>query len=246
MHPITITTIQTTIPVRHKDLEGIKKAIGTWLKKKGFAEHGYIHNHETEEDPGFKKQGYPLIQFRCPQGRLMLWGMNEGAEILQKIMLQEMLRGFQWRGHACRIIPAGTGTEKKEIGFLSGRQTKQYSLNYFIALNPANAKSWQGLPAATKRMERIGELLINNIAMFCKAAGFALDKEKTKADIYWIWKSDWVKIKDYDVIAFTLSYESNLLLPDGIALGRQTKLGYGWQTERGYEYISDLVTPMDD
>lgn len=246
MHSITITTIQTNIPARHKDLEGIKKAIGTWLKKKGFAEHGYIHNHEKEEDPNFKKQDYPLIQLRCPQGRLMLWGMNDGAAILQKIMLQEMLRGFQWRGQQCRIIPAGTNTEKKEMGLLADKKRKKYSLNYFIALNPENAKRWHALPDAAKRMERIGELLINNIAMFCKAAGFALDKEKTKADIYWIWKSDWVKIKEHDVIAFTLSYESNLLLPDGIAVGRQTKLGYGWQTERQQDDYSDLVTPVDD
>jgi hypothetical protein len=242
MHSLSLTTLQTNIPVLHHDLEAVKKALGSWLKQKGFAQHGHIHNHETEEDPNYKKQEYPLIQLRCPQGKLMLWGMNAGAEILQQIMLQEMLRGFQFRGTQCRIIPAQTGTEKAAIGFLPGKEMRWYSLNYFVALNPPNAKAWQALPAPQK-MDRLEELLKNNIAMFCKAAGYVLDKEKLKADINWVWKTEWVKIKEYPVMGFTLDYHSNLLLPDGIALGRQTKLGYGWQTIRTGS-SDDLLTPL--
>ncbi|MEP7372572.1 MAG: CRISPR-associated endonuclease Cas6 [Chitinophagaceae bacterium] len=242
MHPITITTLQTNIPIQHSDLEAVKKAIGVWLKQKDFKEHGHIHNHETDEDPGFKKQDYPLIQLRCQQDRLMLWGMNNGAEVLQKIMLREMFRGFQFQGTQCRIIPARTDTLNHELGFMNGKELKRYSLNYFVALNPANAKAWQELPTASRRIERIEELLKNNIAMFCKAAGFVLDKEKLVANIYWIWKTNWVKIKDFKVASFTLDYDSNLEMPDGIALGRQTKLGYGWQTNRT-ENENDLVTP---
>lgn len=255
MHTITITTIQTTIPASHEDLWGPKKAVGTWLKKKGFTQHGYVHNHETDEDPSYIRQKYPLIQLRCPKGRFMLWGMNEGAEILQKIMLQEMLRGFQWKGHQCYIMPKGTSTEKKEIGFLPGKELKWYSLNYFIALNPENAEHWQKQLSAARKMERIRELIINNMAMFFTAAGSTLDKKKTKTEIYWIWKSSWetlkikdirtAKIEEYKVIACTLDYFSNLLLPDGIAIGRQTKLGFGWQTERKKKSNIDLLTPFE-
>lgn len=244
MHPITITTLQTNIPVDHTDLEAVKKALGTWLKQKGFGEHGHIHNHETDEDPEYKRQEYPLVQLRCPQGKLMLWGMGAGAQILQKIMMQEMLRGFQFRGTQCRIIPAQTGTTTEELGFLPGKKNNNYSLNYFVALNPQNATAWKALPTAVKRLERVEELLKNNITMYCKAAGFVLDKEKLQAPIYWIWKSDWVKIKDNNVIAFTLNYKSNLQMPDGIALGRQTKLGYGWQTTRPANSEDDLITPL--
>ncbi|SFP83029.1 CRISPR-associated endonuclease Cas6 [Parafilimonas terrae] len=243
MHPLSITTIQTNIHLQHQDLEAVKKALGTWLKKKGFAEHGFIHNHETEEDPEFKKQEYPLIQLRLPKDKLMLWGMNKGADILQKIMMHEMLRGFQFRGTQCRIIPAGTGTVINELGFLNGNEQNKYSLNYFAALNPANAKAWQALPNAAKRIERLEELLKNNIAMFCKAAGFKLDKEKLNASIYWVWHSQWVKIKEHNVIGFTLDYTSNLQMPDGIALGRQTRLGYGWQTSRSMKE-DELVTTL--
>lgn len=241
MHSITITTIQTNIPVQHNELEAVKKALGSWLKQKGFAQHGFIHNHETEEDPAYRKQDYPLLQLRCPQGSLMLWGMNAGAEVLQQMMLQEMLRGFQYRGVQCRIQPKLTGTQKESIGFLPAKQQLHYSLNYFVALNPANATAWQQLTAA-KKMERLEELLKNNIAMVCKAAGWPLDKEKLTAAINWVWKTEWVKIKDYAVLGFTLDYKSNLHLPDGIALGRQTKLGYGWQTVRIYNDTS-LITP---
>mgnify|MGYP000959795319 CR=1 FL=1 len=152
---LPITTILTTIPIQPAELEAVKKALGTWLKQKGFAEHGYIHNHETEEDPAYKKQPYPLAQLRCPQGRLMLWGMGTGAQILQKIMLHEMLRGFQFRGTQCRIHTAGTGTENFEIKYLPARQTMLYELNYFIALKPENFKSSQELPTAQQRMLRL-------------------------------------------------------------------------------------------
>jgi len=232
MQPILITTVQTNIPLDHAQLEAVKKALGSWLKQKGFREHGFIHNHETEEDPEFKRQNYPLVQLRCPQGKLMLWGMNAGAEILQNIMLQEMLRGFQFQDTQCRVLPTRTETKKPELGYLPEGDRRNYSLNYFVALNPGNAKIWLDKFSAAQKIERLEELLKNNIAMFCKAAGFVLNKETLIAEIGWIWKTEWVKIKDYHVLAFTLTYSSNLLLPDGIALGRQTKLGYGWQTLR--------------
>lgn len=231
MHPLTLTTIYTTIPAEHHQLEAAKKALGTWLKQKGFAQHGFIHNHETEEDPNYKKQDYPLIQLRCPKHKLMLWGMNEGAQILQNIMMQEKLRGFEWNGKPFSVDAKQTGTQTVTLKFLPGTNVQLYSLNYFVALNPPNATAWQQLTAA-KKMERLEELLKNNIAMFCKAAGFELDKEKLTATINWVWHTEWVKIKEHHVLGFTLDYHSNLLLPDGIALGRQTKLGYGWQTQR--------------
>ncbi len=236
MHPVTITTIQTNIPAPPSELEPIKKALSSWLKQKGFRQHGYFHNHENEEDPSFKKNEYPLIQLRSPNGLLMLWGMQEGASVLQQMMLTEMLRGFQYRGTSCHVIPEQTSVQQHQLGFKDNNELNFYELNYFVALTAPNFKSWQQLPDAAKRMERLQELLVNNITMFCKAAGFALDKEKLLASIYWLWHSRWVMIKEYKVLAFTLSYHSNLIMPDGIALGRQTRLGYGWQTTRnGFE-----------
>lgn len=234
-HTITITTVQTNLPVQHSELEAVKKALSTWLKQKGFIQHGYLHNHQNEEDPTFETQSYPLVQLRCPDGKLMLWGMGEGATALQQMMLTEMLRGFQYCGTQCRVLPQHTGTTEQPIQWLTGKKMQEYELNYFVALKPTNYKSWQQLPGAGQRMVRLQELLVNNIAMYCKAAGFVLDKEKLKLTIDWIWHTRWVQIKGYKVLAFTLTYSSNLLLPDGLALGRQTKLGYGWQTIRNSE-----------
>jgi hypothetical protein len=228
-HQLSITTLQTNLPVQPQELEAVKKALSAWLKLKGFAQHGYIHNHKNEEDPAFETQSYPLIQLRCKEEGLLLWGMKEGAEVLQQIMMTEMLRGFQYRGTQCRILPKHTGITQQAIVWATGRKMQQYELNYFVALNPANFTAWQQLPDATQRMRRLEELLINNMAMFCKAAGFVLDKTKLKLHIDWLWHTHWVAIKEYSVLAFTLTYHCNLLLPDGIALGRQTKLGYGWQ-----------------
>lgn len=232
MHQLTITTIQTTISVAPNELEAVKKAVSSWLKLKGFTQHGFFHNHESEEDPDYKKQEYPLIQFRCPNGLLMLWGLQQGAGVLQNMMLHEMLRGFQYKGMHCRVDPTQTGVQQHELGFAENSDLYTYELNYFVALTAANFKSWQHLPDAAKRMERLQQLLANNIAMFCRAAGFVLDKSKLVVQIYWVWHARWVIIKEHKVLAFTLSYQSNLVMPDGIALGRQTRLGYGWQTNR--------------
>ena len=231
MHSITIATIQSTIPVPHKELDAVKKALGTWLKQKGFAQHGFVHNHETEEDPNYKKQDYPLVQLRSPQGRLMLWGMNQGASVLRDIMMKELLKGFVYNNYKFATLPGKTGVETVTIDWLTEGKLYHYSINYFVALNPPNATAWQQLTAARK-MERLEELLKNNLAMFCKAAGSVLDKQKLVTEINWVWNTEWVKIKEHKVLGFTLDYRSNLLLPDGIALGRQTKLGYGWQTIR--------------
>lgn len=244
MHPLIITTLQTNIPIEHADLETVKKAIGVWLKQKGFKQHGFIHNHENEEDPDYTPQSYPLVQLRCTEGKLALWGMNEGAEVLQQIMLKEMLRGFQFRGTQCRIVPAKTGTEKYALQFLPGKKTRHYELNYFIAFKPENYKAWQKMDAPAK-MQRLQDVLLNNITMFCKAAGWLVDKNKLLASIYWVWHTRWVKFKTHKLLAFTLNYSSNLQLPDGIALGRQTKLGFGWQTRRE-DAGEGLVTPGGD
>jgi hypothetical protein len=233
MHTLTITTLQTNIPVQHNELEAVKEALGVWLKKeKKCPLHTWIHNHKSDDNPEYKEQDYPLIQLRCPNGRLLLWGMQQGSDILKELMLTEMFRGFQYRGTQFHIIPGETKTETYKLAFTKGKQREQYELNYFVAFRPDNFKAWQQLPDAAKRMERLQELIVNNLAMFCKAAGFALDKTKLKIKTGWVWHTRWVNIKEYKVLAFTLTYECNLLLPDGIAIGRQTKLGYGWQTRR--------------
>jgi len=232
MHQLTIATIQTNIPAEPNEMGGIKKALSSWLKLKGFKSHGYFHNHENEEDPTFKKTEYPLIQFRNPGGFLMLWGMQDGATVLQQMMFSEMLRGFQYRGTQCRVVPEQSAIRQVDLGYSETNALQHYELNYFVALTPDNFRSWQQLPDAAKRMERLQQLLVNNIAMFCKTAGFGLDKEKLIANIYWLWHTRWVLIKEHKVLAFTLSYHSNLVMPDGIALGRQARLGYGWQTNR--------------
>lgn len=232
--PITTTTLQTTIPIKPEELEAVKKALAAWLKQHDFVQHGYIHNHENDDDPGFEKQDYPLIQFRCKNKQLLLWGMQQGAAVLQQIMLQQLLLHFQFKGSRFAIVRPATETSMHEMGIAEDAETHWlYELNYFIAFTPENFKHWQQLPTAALRMERLQELLINNITMFCKAVGYGIDKTLIKADIYWVWHTRWVLIKGHKVLAFTLSYSSNVLLPDGIALGRQTRLGYGWQTKRG-------------
>ena len=233
LHHIPITTLQTNIPVQPNELEAVKKALGIWLEKeKKCPHHTWIHNHKSDDNPEYKEQGYPLLQLRCPEGHLQLWGMGKGSEILKELMMTEMFRGFQYKGTQFRIIPGKTKTTEHTLRYAKGKTKALYELNYFVAFNPDNFKSWQQLPDAATRMERLQELIINNLAMFCKAAGFTLDKQKLKLNIDWLWHTRWVLIKEYKVLAFTLTYECNLLLPDGIALGRQTKLGYGWQTCR--------------
>ena len=83
-----------------------------------------------------------------------------------------------------------------------------------------------------RRDEDVRIYVQGTISGFLKIEGFKLDKEKLKLSSGWVWATRWVKIKEYKVLAFTLTYACNLLLPNGIALGRQTKLGYGWQTQR--------------
>ena len=240
--PHTITTLQTNIPVQHNELEAVKKALGVWLEKeKKCSYHNWIHNHKTGDTPEYEEQNYPLVQLRRPNGRLMLWGMGKGSDVLKELMLTEMFRGFQYRGTQFRILPGETKTETYRLTYTKGKKKQRYELNYFVAFNPKNFNEWKLLPDIAKRMERLQELIINNLAMFCKAADFVLDKEKLNLHIEWLWLSKWVIItgkdkegeeKKYEVLAFTLTHECNLQLPDGIALGRQTKLGYGWQTRR--------------
>lgn len=231
IHPTTTITLQTSIPVEHNDLESVKKALAAWLKLKGFPQHAYLHNHEHEGDPDFTKQTYPLLQLRCVNNTLQLWGMQDGAQILQQLMMTEMLRGFQYKGAQFRINANETKVQQNSVG-LASDTLYEYELNYFIAFTPGNFKSWQQLPTAAQRMQRLEELLVNNITMFCKAAGYSVDKSRVRVQIYWVWHTRWALIKGHKVLAFTLSYSSNVLMPDGIALGRQTRLGYGWQTLR--------------
>ncbi|MBK9382174.1 MAG: hypothetical protein IPN39_12730 [Chitinophagaceae bacterium] len=232
-HTIQITTLQTTIPVEHEELEAVKEALGLWLaKEKKCPLHTWIHNHKSEDNPEYEEQNYPLVQLRSRNGHLLLWGMQQGSVILQELMMTEMFRGFQYRGKQFHVKPGETKTVTYNIAWCRGKHKEQYELNYFVAFKPGNFKDWQALPDAAKRMERLQELIVNNIAMYCKAAGFKLDKEKLKLSSGWVWATRWVKIKEYKVLAFTLTYACNLLLPNGIALGRQTKLGYGWQTQR--------------
>lgn len=178
-----------------------------------------FHNH-TEQT---FRYSYPLIQYKRIKGKAAIVCINQGSEDIGQF--------FAFSNFSLRI---GTRTENMKIESIRSNQQLiqvwknkfQYHLNRWLPLNDQNYTQYKQLESLAEKISFLERMLVGNILSFGKGADIRFDKgiECVITDIE---NSYWVFYKGIKMMAFDVSFSSNVSLPDYMGLGKGVSLGHG-------------------
>ncbi|MBN2747776.1 MAG: hypothetical protein JXR34_13700 [Bacteroidales bacterium] len=178
-----------------------------------------FHNHDGE---GFR-YSYPLIQYKRIDKKPRLVCIEEGID--------EVHRFFENRQEG--ILLNKRPYELNVEGINLNRYTLQvwdteflYYLQEWMPISEKNKERFENLHTDEEFKEFFRPILIGNILSMAKGIGWTVDK-KINVEVANIKGVRQVNHKGLKMHIATLTFKTNVLLPDNIGLGKNAALGYG-------------------
>lgn len=230
--PLAETPELRLLELRFPDVPLYPRQIARWrgaVAESAGLERDIFHNHRPEGDGVQHRPA--LIQYRSSKGCAVLWGMNAGADAL----------GHWYAGAPERLCVDGRerSLERAELRRsrhalrMTGDRWRYYRLHDYLALNPANYRSWLDERRLIGRAALLENALTAHLLAFCQAAGWWLPA-RLEAELVELHRYQKVAYHGAELLAFELTYRCNLDLPEGIALGKAVSHGFGvqWKAPR--------------
>jgi Cas6b C-terminal domain/Cas6b N-terminal domain len=188
-------------------------------------EHEWFHNHD-QENGGFH-QRYPLIQYKIDghnkKLRPMLVYLQAGVEEAHRYFSQpDWTLRIGSQHHDMRI--ARLNVQQHQLRVTDKPHT--YRIHHWKPINPENYQHFRSLHGIAEQFAFLESLLRSHVLAFASGVGWQLDA-RFHIKITEQLKREWVEYKGIKVLAFTLDFEGNVALPDGVGLGKGASIGYG-------------------
>ena len=217
MKQIKILQIQFTLPLYHRQISQWRGAIIEWAGR----EHHLFHNHKKGKDRYFR---YPLIQYGVHQGKAAILAINEGADQLEALLSQKEWQ-INWQG-----IPRPLEVDKATLDWPMVQLTSEphrYRLQHWLPLSQANYQWWQTEAANLKeRVAKLERILLSHVLTF--ATGIQWQIPGTiDLSIQNIRRTKQLRFHGTPMLAIDLTFDTNLVLPPNIRLGRVVSHGFG-------------------
>lgn len=175
------------------------------------------HNHDKE---GKNIYRYPLIQYKVVENVPMLVGINNGADLLNKMFLN--ISEIKIEGVT---LPVHT----KNIEFQHFKPSVNGSLHDYrfatgwVAVNQDNFESFK-TASENERQNFLDRKLANNILSFYKGIGYWADNDiMVKCRVM----EHFTNFKNRRMYSFKGSFTTNAILPDYVGIGKSVSRGYG-------------------
>ncbi len=194
---------------------------GAFIEMAGW-EHHLFHNHKPGREYHYR---YPLIHYRQWKGKAAIFAINEGVEAFQEVIAKSEWE-INWEGNKRPLQVEDIQVDHYYLTMLP--HPKTYRLYKWLALNQENYERWQREKSLVRRAALLENILTGHILGFCTAMGYRLP-ERLEVNLHEIQSMKKVRLHGNPMIAFNITYDANVLLPSGIALGRGVSTGFGWQ-----------------
>jgi len=183
-----------------------------------FKEHSaLLHNHF---DDGSLRYKYPLVQYKVVDNVPVLHGINEGGELLISLFLK--ISELNIDGSIFPIYHKNIENKTYKIDIVEDLFCYEFKTLY-MGLNQKNYKTYIEAKETEKKL-LLKKTLTANILSFFKGIDYhAEEKIMLTAQL----NEKQTKFKDKNMIAFTGSFTTNVMLPDFIGLGKAVSRGFG-------------------
>lgn len=212
---VNLFYIQFQNEILHDEIELFRGAILSQLPESLIL----FHNHEGE---GFR-YSYPLIQYKRLHGKAFLVSLSDGTEAIGNLFSES---DFHFR--------LGQRELKMEISSIWTRQFLvqvwntdfMYRLSAWLPLNEKNYQEYQSMEGVAERILFLEKKLIGNILSFTKGIGLYVE-QKIQCKILYVDAEYWSLYKGVRMKSFTITFKTNISLPEHIGLGKGASIGHG-------------------
>lgn len=181
------------------------------------------HNHKSDIEVIYR---YPLIQYKTIGGKASIVCLEDGTNDIHHLLQANNL-DFQI-GRFCKSFSIDEiSFVKKDVEVVE--QPQSYLLKNWIALNQNIYPKYHALNNdRIKQRDLLEGILRGNILSFAKGLNWWI-KERVEVKIIEILSANPTPIykNKKAAIAFNIKFESNVILPDFIGLGKRTSVGFG-------------------
>lgn len=189
------------------------------------------HNNQDEETANNKfHYRYPLIHYRIQNHCASLFGINEGAKGIDKLLRSKAFKEFKMNGRPLLLnIIERQENSSFALSLTSKKQLHSYRIYNYLPLNPDNYHQYKELPNFIRKVEFIEKLLANHIVAFAQAVNWKFPQtRRLEVSIQDIDRIKKTEVLGVQMMAFDLVFSANALLPDRLGIGRKTAFGFGW------------------
>lgn len=178
-----------------------------------------FHNHISDN----YRYSYPLIQYKCLNGKASILCIEEGTEVVGKLLskLNEELR-------------IGDRYEKLEIERINANQHLvqiwkhefHYCIKRWLPLNQLNYDEYIKLSNDKSKDTFLEKILTANILSFAKGVNLFFDK-RIETNLKARREVGIIPYKGVKIMAFDVYFITNVSLPQYIGLGKGVSINYG-------------------
>ncbi len=212
---IRILLVTFDLELKHTEIGQFRGAV---LKTTG-PQNNLFHNHTTKGNI----YRYPLIQYKRLNEKAALLCIEKGIE-----GVQDFFSATDWK--------LEIGNEIKEIKVEQLKvhphrvgvweQYLNFRINNWLPLNQANYKKYHTLTGLSDKVQLLEHILTGHILSFLEGIDLIV-KKQIEVKIQNIHSERIMRYKNQEMQAFTLSFSSNVSLPNFIGLGKGSSVGFG-------------------
>ncbi|GAB2555732.1 CRISPR-associated endonuclease Cas6 [Spirosoma areae] len=226
---IPLTTITfPEIALSTRDGHKLRGYFGTLFREHSPLLHNHLERdqadgrHEQPDSPCRYRYAYPLVQYKVLNRVPTLVGLGEGAGLLTALFLQMRelaIEGKRFPVHSKHIrheqIPLGMADTLVEYRF----QT------LWMALNQANYRDYRHY-SKTEQTAQLRRVLTSQIlATFREFSLWLAPHERIVVQLLLDERA--TQFKNQTMVAFSGSFLANVVLPEGMGLGKAVARGFG-------------------
>jgi hypothetical protein len=181
----------------------------------------WFHHHLPEKKLLYK---YPLIQFKLNRGHPSIWAADDGATEVLKLAEHSFPAEVKLYNEKTELQVERLLLKQHVLQVWDKMFT--YRIRNWLALNSENYAKYRQMISLHDRLEMLRRLLVAHIISFAEGVKWNVGStiQLYLNDIH---ARRLVKFKKVGLMAFDVTFTTNLSLPDGVGLGKAVSVGYG-------------------
>lgn len=209
-------TIQFDTQLVENEIQRFRGAIIKLLPQKEVLFHNHIND-------GYR-YAYPLIQYKRLNNKAALFCIGEGVENIGVFFTSN---NFNVRiGNKRHCLQIEEVNAKQVDIACDTEQIYSYQLTNWLPLNEENYSLFTQTSDTEERLKMLQRILTGNILSMLKGLGIRME-QRVEVHITHLEERPNVLFKGVKLYCANISFDSNVLLPQHVGLGKHASVGFG-------------------
>lgn len=205
-------------------------------------EHEIFHNHANAEGPEKHHYDYPLVQYSVHRGQAHLIGIGRGAEAIRQHLMPKLFGTLHLAGRSHELTDVNAKNIQHE--WKVTEEAQAYGLRGWLALNARNYQDWKATSLDVARLAVLNRAMTGHLRVMAKAMG--VDSiDQIHGQVLRVDNQKRIQFLGTQFVRFHVLFNSTLVLPHHIGLGRSAAFGFGEvQPVAVYQKYTQRRTPL--